>query len=227
MFEASGVKETMRTDGRRIGALLATLACLIAACTSDSPDPARDQPSQALASPSPSPSPTLTNREATLERAIFVDGQIIRVKKERETVIAKWPSRGAPYVPPIETNYGFVGLSQERRRLDLWLVDEKHQKRLAKDVGQSFAVSAGSRTVAYSHPVYLKCAKATARGPCAGGGSYTTELVTAALPSGSILHTRERPELFGSTGVHRGSCADKNRRRGRQCRFVEPRYGTC
>jgi hypothetical protein len=145
-----------RAVRRRLAATLAIAGSLIAACTRDGAEPAPVPPAT-LGTTSSSPSMTPDLGEA-LGRPLFVDGRIMRVGASAKTVVADWPTRVAPYLPPVETDQGFIGLSQEPRRLDLWRVDGGQRYRLARDVGQSFAISAGGRTIAYSHPVYRECA---------------------------------------------------------------------
>ena len=187
MTHSSETKETIRNDeasthwevgllkGRRRVVPCLLILCVSAACTSDAPPPrqADSPPSESL-----TPSPETTELSGTLQLKVFADGQILQVTRGHNTVVADWPSRTAPYRPPIETKHGFIGLSRGRSQLDLWLVDGTSSRRLAKDVGQSFAVSAGATTVAYSLPNY-------------SGGRYRTRLMSADLPNGRTLHTKE------------------------------------
>lgn len=162
-------------QSRCIAALLSlALAALAGACT-------QDRPSSAPPTTSPMPTPSQTQnvqKTSTIGLHLFAGGKIIKVVGGNKTVVARWPSRTAPYTPPIETQHGFIGLSQGSRRLDLWLVNASSRERLATKVAQSFAVSAGAGAVAYGLPVYR-------------AGSYHTRLVAATLPEGRVVHSAE------------------------------------
>lgn len=145
------------------------------ACTSGPPD---SKPVSPASPEAPTPSPTSVALTATLKLHVLANGQLLEVTKGQETIVAEWPSRTSPFMPPIETKYGFIGLARAPRRLDLWLVDGTSRRRLAKNVGQSFAVSAGGTAVAYSLPINSK-------------GRYQTTLVSGALPGVRAPRTKE------------------------------------
>jgi len=123
------------------------------------------------------PPPTATepgDLQATLGLRVFTNGEIIEVAGGDERVVAEWPSRTAPYLPPVETRHGFVGLSQAKRRLDLWLIGGGRHTRVDRDVAQGFAVSSGAGKVAYGLPRYES-------------DGYHTRLIVATLPEGRRL----------------------------------------
>ena len=111
---------------------------------------------------------------ATLGLHLFVNGKIIEVTDGDPRVIARWPSRSAPYLPPIETPHGFIGLARDRERVDLWLVRHGRNTCLGSDVARGFAVSAGARRVVYGRATYRS-------------GGYETQLHVATLPGGRTI----------------------------------------
>lgn len=157
------------------GVLLLVAALLAAACSGTDSEPGARGPSVSPTGPSPSATETSVPR-ATLGLRLFANGEIVEVTDGDERVLARWPSRIAPYLPPIETRHGFVGLSREPKRLDLWLIGGGQRTRIDRDVAQSFAVSAGGKMVAYGVPRYES-------------NGYRTRLIVARLPEGRRLHS--------------------------------------
>jgi hypothetical protein len=111
---------------------------------------------------------------ATLGLHVFAGGEILHVNYGRENVVARWPSRVAPYAPPVETRHGFVGLAGGETKTDLWLVAAGGNTCLGRDVTHGFAVSAGGRSIAYGLPQWQQ-------------GGYRTQLFIAGLPGGRAL----------------------------------------
>ena len=155
--------------------LLIVVALLAAACRGTDSQPDARQPSISPAEPSPSATESAAP-QATLGLHLFANGEIVEVIDGHQRVVARWPSRIAPYLPPIETRHGFVGLSRGPKRLDLWLIGDGQGTRIDRDVAQSFAVSAGAQRVAYGLPRYRS-------------GGYRTRLIVATLPEGRRLES--------------------------------------
>jgi hypothetical protein len=152
---------------------LLIVATLVAACSGT--DSRATAPSASPSEPSPSATGA-TVSQATLGLHLFTNGEIVQVIGGNERVVAEWPSRIAPFVPPMETRHGFVGLSRGRKRLDLWLVGNGRRTRVDRDVAQGFAVSIGARKIAYGLPRYES-------------DGYHTRLIVATLPEGRRLHS--------------------------------------
>lgn len=170
----SPYQEDRVTRSRALWASLLVVAMSAGACSGTDSDPIVTSPSVSPSEPS-SPAPDSPMRQVTLGLHLFAHGEIVEVIGGEERVVARWPSRIAPYQPPVETRHGFVGLARGRNRLDLWLVSER-RARIARDVAQGFAVSAGATKVAYGLPRYES-------------GGYHTRLIVATLPEGRSLES--------------------------------------
>lgn len=84
--------------------------------------------------------PTAT--EPTLGLRLFVDGRIQEISRGETRLVGEWPGPVAPYAPPLEGDFGIVGLAYGEEGVDLWLWPEgTDPERLATGVTHSFAVT--------------------------------------------------------------------------------------